>query len=920
MESTTIIAHRTILILFCKMEDHSANSSAVKLPASKSQGDQHANTTHSAEAIPGSHSAVGVPLENPGEDSASGGDLAGTVRALTEKIAGLERQVHDGKESTGLPPPHQHSTPRMREEMLEYHRRERYLYKHRKDWTRQTYGPISLYEKIRKDDNSHSAHDPVWLNLNWKEGQEYRRPDPFLISEGEQDPEVHTDENLVSSDEDEFDRQVDYSNRRDRLRKTYEWELDRLWLAEETELRRQKKKDEAKREKEREERKKADALKAAAREQISGSADLGAPNRVEWSTFKAMAGSSERYSHVIDILLGDPIIDSGNKAMRWQDYLLRGRKLPAAKMNTTTQSTATLPLGHAQLPERIRINSVPLLTIMGTIMSASLVSSDGSGVILFRPFKTLTYCESALREWCQTLEAKLLEAKSGEDAVGNTLRPETDDAAASTAATVAESSNPEGKDINNDMFETGTANVPDHPIEETSATPADERIEEEKVQTNPVSHSSPAQKYSNNNQTVDEGKENHSNDITQSDTALLHLKCLLKFIDTDLNSRRNRILETTCQKVFFSDLWHLFRPGMGVIGKDGKQAYRVVNVTTAKHGTTFEDDYQAWFDGPIGGYGHRRNKKGKKDEDDDDEDDSRRAADFEMTCIYIDFDGERLGPVAKDFPIKRYNGEKDISSLPVYPLRFHPAAASRSDFAGDADWRRHEEDPASSDWLRRKLIRRGTKFLEVVGVKHMYYSGPTLDVDSEEVESQVVVDFQTAISAAESKDVIQKPDLDVLAVTDLFNYNTDSVGCSTCCADEVTYEDGIVDEKQTREYIEGLLPKQGEQQAPPVAIVPRLLKDLQTSGHTVSPSVSEDELLIMSYRVFGFVLRSLRWGEYGPTHLFNAMAILLMFVDDSDAGPGLLDRCAIIGRVAIRFSGRRQDGVAGEDGEIFQCI
>jgi hypothetical protein len=70
-----------------------------------------------------------------------------------------------------------------------------------------------------------------------------------------------------------------------------------------------------------------------------------------------------------------------------------------------------------------------------------------------------------------------------------------------------------------------------------------------------------------------------------------------------------------------------------------------------------------------------------------------------------------------------------------------------------------------------------------------------------------------------------------------------------------------IDEKQRTEYIDSLLPKgeHGDQQ-PSIAIIPRQLKDLRT-GPDKSLAVTTDELLIMAYRVFGFVLRTRKWGR-----------------------------------------------------------
>ncbi len=120
---------------------------------------------------------------------------------------------------------------------------------------------------------------------------------------------------------------------------------------------------------------------------------------------------------------------------------------------------------------------------------------------------------------------------------------------------------------------------------------------------------------------------------------------------------------------------------------------------------------------------------------------AKKKAPFSITCVYIDFDGVNLGPVTKAFDFKSFDGEREVTSLEVYPLRFRPLR--RIDFS-DSEWNKVEALPENVRY-RQKLAHRGAKFLEVAAVKHMYYARPTLEVQGE-VESQVVVDFETAFS------------------------------------------------------------------------------------------------------------------------------------------------------------------------------
>lgn len=125
-------------------------------------------------------------------------------------------------------------------------------------------------------------------------------------------------------------------------------------------------------------------------------------------------------------------------------------------------------------------------------------------------------------------------------------------------------------------------------------------------------------------------------------------------------------------------------------------------------------------------------------------------------CAYIDFDGKYIGPVLRTFEIKRFDGEKDMTSFEVYPIRLHKL--NRSDF-NEVQWNELEKYP-EQDRCRISLIQRGAKFVEVAAIKHMYYSSPTMVV-REEVESQVVIDFETAFATKdETQEHIKRPDLE----------------------------------------------------------------------------------------------------------------------------------------------------------------
>ncbi|OOF92562.1 hypothetical protein ASPCADRAFT_8835 [Aspergillus carbonarius ITEM 5010] len=121
--------------------------------------------------------------------------------------------------------------------------------------------------------------------------------------------------------------------------------------------------------------------------------------------------------------------------------------------------------------------------------------------------------------------------------------------------------------------------------------------------------------------------------------AVFYLPTLLVLLEIVLNCDGS----VDKSKVFFSDLWHLFRPGTEVIGSDAKQAYRVLQVNSPPHRVA-----PAWQR-----YGITPTRT--------------RKALLSVICVYIDFDGKSLGPVSRVFDIKPFKGARDVTALEIYP-------------------------------------------------------------------------------------------------------------------------------------------------------------------------------------------------------------------------------------------------------------
>ncbi|KAM0149694.1 hypothetical protein ACHAPG_009242 [Botrytis cinerea] len=440
-------------------------------------------------------------------------------------------------------------------------------------------------------------------------------------------------------------------------------------------------------------------------------------NPVEWKNFKTIPSPLDDI-YAIDVLVGEP-----NFAFETYQYetwkrmrVNKGGSLRAidySDQRTTFQpSTKTLVAGQAALPERIRINSKYIITILSKIYKNDFSNHRNDPVLLFRPFKALSFYEEEIRTQHTALNAKL----GKKTTIGG---------------------DPEPKDLD-------------------------------------------------------------------SEAEFNELSCLIEFIDHYIKNKQKYLARSSLQKVVFSDIWHLFKPGDEVMEGKLLQAYRVISVDTKKHRFAIS----RWRTG------------------------LRMTKDYGLVtvhCVCIDFDGKLLGPVSKHFRIHEYEGEQNVTSLPVYPLRF------------------------SKETNREGLIARGKLFLETAGVKYMHCAGLTLDT-RDEVDSQVVIDFEEALFQNQSWVPFIERLVDAALDPEVKNEKED--GCdSICCGSEICHNDSYVDHNRIESFLENQRSAVSWKHSS-LTIVPKSLQEAR--GDNLP---SQDEFLIMSHRVFGFILRSRKWAK-----------------------------------------------------------
>ncbi|KAI0857717.1 hypothetical protein F4860DRAFT_527686 [Xylaria cubensis] len=464
---------------------------------------------------------------------------------------------------------------------------------------------------------------------------------------------------------------------------------------------------------------------------------------MDWDRFIHIREPEESVMTPIDAVIGEPepqlIRQLASRATQGPNSVVGG--------SFGGGRTITEDLEQALLPERIKVNSFALTSILRRLGRKDVWVPPLKYTVFLRPYRRLICYEKQLRKHLDELE-KCFENWDG---VGKSPIKGRSDA------------------VTNDEFE-------------ESGDPKDE-------------------------------VENTENSIT----ALLHLRCLMEFVDTEIKPKVSHIESDRCRRILFYDLWHLFKPGNEVIDQTEKQAYRIVKVQIPRH--KVEDPWLRWY---------------RKSSDDDD---GKKGDGTPVTvhCAYIDFDGKQFGSVPVKFSIPPFGGLKDIKSLPIYPLRL----------AKDAN-------------LRNSLVARGKMLINIATFKPMYYMGLTLDT-REEVDSQVVVDFNEALADIKRKQ--WAPSIESLrtAPDEPDNYYCDAA----CCFRQAVIQDDHIDSELTQEFVKSLVPD-ASFRPPSLILSPRPLEEA-LPGTNDEPT--DDELVVMTYRVFGFILRSRKWAQLDLTFL-----------------------------------------------------
>ncbi|KAJ5153117.1 uncharacterized protein N7482_009595 [Penicillium canariense] len=204
----------------------------------------------------------------------------------------------------------------------------------------------------------------------------------------------------------------------------------------------------------------------------------------------------------------------------------------------------------------------------------------------------------------------------------------------------------------------------------------------------------------------------HSADIVDSVEALRAMRVYVEFVERHLIPLYHQFDESNSDipphKIRFDDLWYLFRLGELAFNPDAPDPSSSLKTDVSSRSRRVMRVYSIGYpDHGTEGYSH--NDK------------------VLVRCYFIDFNGDAYVPVKQKFVIPYYEGEKEIRSLDIYPIRY----------------------AYNYQCILQEHLDQGKLFQNYVTEKFLSYKGWTFgDHDYPEyIDSDVIVDFVEALKA-----------------------------------------------------------------------------------------------------------------------------------------------------------------------------
>ncbi len=210
----------------------------------------------------------------------------------------------------------------------------------------------------------------------------------------------------------------------------------------------------------------------------------------------------------------------------------------------------------------------------------------------------------------------------------------------------------------------------------------------------------------------------------RAEELLRHMDPYMHFMDTEVLPKYRRLglqeVNTVNAKVRFSELPYLFRRDDDIYQPAGTDALSEDSLGHQEAWRILPERISSFY-----------------------QNNTEKFCCFDVICYHIAFDGRSYVPIRKCLTIVEFEGERDVTSLPMYPLRFMP---------------NHRE-------IRTELRNRGARFLEYINSKQVSYQGWALQHldghgnDRTYISSNLVVDFaETSRAHPDWADYVRKSD------------------------------------------------------------------------------------------------------------------------------------------------------------------
>ena len=306
-------------------------------------------------------------------------------------------------------------------------------------------------------------------------------------------------------------------------------------------------------------------------------------------------------------------------------------------------------------------------------------------------------------------------------------------------------------------------------------------------------------------------------------------KTLIALMDSDLRPKIelcSRIRNKTLKEIAYEDLCYLFKPGDVVLASQDQRLQALAVLAISGGRKLLHDAPVRRPSGDVEPVSFFHTSGG--------------SSPFIVDCFFYDFNGTDFGAILRSITIPKYEGKTHVNSLAVFPESLSGI--------GDRD-------------LKMDLAKRGRKFVQLCSlsaVAHRSYIGRTLDDPTEDVHSQVIIDCHMAAIVP----AWQRPDdaewMPTLGMTQPTEPDEREIiephancfrnDCSICNnpRGSTIFNHQKFARQQSKEYV--------------------------TSEDIVNRPFGEGELrehqyMLMPFRVFGFVLRSRKWGKSLPKRM-----------------------------------------------------